>query len=102
MGRHYTGGHETAKVAPEDHGEKFVKVAKAQFETSKGKGKGRGKLSSAAASVAKGSAKPSEPKVTITKVTPQLITLPFLEETPAEGTCEAKKRKKDDGSKGQK
>ena len=102
MGRRYTGGHETAKVAPEDHGEKFMKVAKAQSETSKGKGKGRGKSSSVAASAAKGSAEPSEPKVTITKVTPKLIALPFLEETPAEGTRGAKKRKKDDGSKGQK
>ena len=61
MGRHYAGGHETTKVAPEDHGEKFVKVARAQSETSKGKGKGKGKLSSAAASAAKGSAKPSDP-----------------------------------------
>ena len=90
------------KVAPEDHGEKFVKVAKAQSETSKGKGKGKGKSSSAAASVAKGSAKPSDPKVTVTKVTPKLITLLFLEDTLAEGTCGAKKRKKDEGSKGQK
>ena len=93
MGRCYTGGHETAKVAPEDHGEKFVKVAKAQSETSKGKGKGKGKLSSAAASAAKGSAKPSDPKVTVTKVTPKLIALLFLEDTPAEGTRGAKKRK---------
>ena len=88
-------------MAPED-GEKFVKVAKAQSETSKGKGKGRGKSSSAAASAAKGSAKPSEPKVTVTKVTPKLTALPFLEQTLAEGTPGAKKRKKDDGSKGQK
>ena len=97
MGRHYAG-HETTKVAPEDHGEKFVKVAKAQSEKSKGKGK----LSSVTASVAKGIAKPSDPKVTVTKVTPKLIALPFLEDTSAEGTRGAKKWKKDDGSKGQK
>ena len=87
-----------AKVAPEDHGEKFVKVAQAQSETSKGKGKGRGKSSSAA----KGGAKPSEPKVTVTKVTPKLVALPFLEDTLAEGIHGAKRQKKDDGSKGQK
>ena len=81
---------------------KFVKVAKAQSETSKGKGKGKGKSSSVAASVAKGSAKPSDPKVTMTKVTPKLIALLFLEDTPAEGTHRAMKQKKDDSSKGQK
>ena len=101
-GRNYTGGHKTTKVAPEDHGEKFVKVAKAQSETSKGKGKGKGKSSSVAASAAKGSRKPSDPKVTVTKVTPKLIALPFLEDTLAEGTHGAKKRKKDDGSRSQK
>ena len=54
-GRCYAGGHETAKVAPEDHGEKFVKVVKAQSETSKGKGKGKGKCS-------KGKRKAARPK----------------------------------------
>ena len=101
-GRCYAGGHETAKTMPEDHGEKFVKVAKVQSETCKGKGNGRGKTSSATASAAKGSAKPSESKVTVTKVPPKLVTLLFLEEPPAEGTHGAKRRKKDDGSKGQK
>ena len=101
-GRCYAGGHETTKVAPEDHGEKFMKVVKAHSETSKGKGKGKGKSSSATASAAKGSAKPSDPKVTVTKVTPKLIALPFLEDTPTEGNHRAKKRKKDDSSKGQK
>ena len=101
-GRRYAGGHETVKAAPEDHGEKFMKVAKAQLETFKGKGKGKGKTSSVTASVAKGGAKPSEPKVTVAKVPPKLINLPFLEESPAEGTQGARKRKKDDGSKDQK
>ena len=36
MGRQYAGGHETAKVMLEDHGKKFVKVAKAQLVTYKG------------------------------------------------------------------
>ena len=33
-------------------------------------------------------------------VAPKLTDLPFLSDQPAEGTCGAKKRKKDDGSKG--
>ena len=101
MGRHYAGGHETTKAVLEDHGKRFVKIAKAQAETCKGKGKGKGK-SSATVSAAKGSIKTSQPKVTIAKVTPRLIDLLFLEDTSAEGTHGAKKRKKDDGSKGQK
>ena len=79
-GRRYAGVHKTAKAMPEDHGEKFLKVAKAQVETCKGKGKDKGKTSSAAASAAKGSAKPSEPKVTVAKVPPKLIHLPFLKD----------------------
>ena len=98
-GRHYTGG--TTKTALEEHGERSMKVAKAQVETCKGKGKGKGK-SSATANVAKGSAKTSEQKVKVAKVTPRLIDLPFLEDMPAEGTLGAKKWKKDDDSKGQK
>ena len=109
MGRHYAGGHETMKAAPEDHGEKYVKVVKAQPEkccTSKGKGtdkgKGKGKSSSVAASIDKGSDKPAAPKVMVAKVPLKLIALPFLEDTLAEGTCRAKRHKKDDGSKGKK
>ena len=34
-------------------------------------------------------------KVTVMKVQPQIVPLPFLSETPAEGTRGAKKRKKD-------
>ena len=51
-GRRYAGGHEGAKAAPDDHGEKYVKIAKTQSEVSgsgktvgKGKGKGKGKSS---------------------------------------------------------
>ena len=78
-----------------------MKVAKAQLEICKGKGKG--KSTSAAASAAKGSDKISEPKITVAKVTPKLVALPFLEDTPAEGTHGAKRQKKeDDGSKGMK
>ena len=91
-----------SKVAPEDHGEKYVKVAKTQPDTHKGKG--RGKSSSVAASVSaeKGSDKSTEPKVTVTKVTPKLIPLPFFAESPVEGIHRAKRRKKDDSSKGSK
>ena len=42
-GRCYTAG--TTKTTPEDHGERFVKVATAQADTCKGKGKGKGKSS---------------------------------------------------------
>ena len=73
-GRHYSGG--SMKVTPEEHRERFMKVAKAA-ETVKGKGSGK---SSATASAAKGSAKMSDTKVTVAKVTPKLIDLPFLEE----------------------
>ena len=85
-------------MTPEEHGERFVKVAKAA-ETVKGKGRGK---SSATASAAKGSAKTSDTKVTVAKVTPKLIDWPFLEDTPAEGTRGAKKHKKDDDPKGKK
>ena len=95
-GRRYSGG--STKLTPEEHGERFVKVAKAT-ETAKGKGRGK---SSVAASVAKGSGKKAGTKVTVAKVTPKLIDLPFLEDTPAEGTRGAKKRKKDDDPKGKK
>ena len=100
-GRHYAGSQETGKAAPEDHGERFVKIAKGQVETGKGKGKGKGK-SSTTASAVKGSTKTSEPNVTVAKVTPKLIDLPFLEDTPAEGIHGAKKQKWDDGSKAKK
>ena len=79
-GRRYSGG--STKVTSEECGERFVKVAKAA-ETTKGKGRGK---SSAAASAAKGSDKKSDTKVTIAKVTPKLIDLPFLEDTLVEGT----------------
>ena len=95
-GRRYSGG--STKVTPEEHGERFVKVTKAA-ETAKGKGRGK---SSVAAGEAKGSDKKKSEKVTVAKVTPKLIDLPFLEDTPAEGTQGAKKRKKDDDPKGKK
>ena len=95
-GRRYSGG--STKVTPEEHGERFVKVAKAA-ETVKGKDRGK---RSATVSAAKGSAKASDTKVTAAKVTPKLIDLPFLEYTPAEGTRGAKKHKKEDDPKGKK
>ena len=95
-GRRYSGG--STKVASEEHGERFVKVAKTT-ETAKGKGRGK---SSVAASASKGSDKRAGTKVTVAKVTPKLIDLPFLEDTPAEGTRGAKKRKQDDDPKGKK
>ena len=97
-GRRYAGGHESAKTKTEDHGEKFVKVTVAKLETRKGKG--RGKSSSATVSAVKGSDKPTGSKVTVTKVALKLMPLPFLDDPPSEGTQGAKKRKKDDGSKG--
>ena len=63
-----------------------------------GKGKGKGK-SSAAVSAAKGSDKPVASKITVAKVPPKLIPLPFFNDTPAEGMLGAKKHKKDEGSK---
>ena len=95
-GRRYSGG--STKVTSEEHGERFVKVAKAAEMT---KGKGRGK-SSAVASAAKGTTKKSDTKVMVAKVAPKLSDLPFLEDTPAEGTRGAKKRRKDDDPKGKK
>ena len=80
---------------PEEHSEKFVKIAESHAKTSKGKGKGQGK-SSAKASAAKGGSKSADPKVTVARVTPKIVPLPFLEDTPA------KKQKKDDDQKGQK
>ena len=61
-GRRYSGG--STKVTSEEHGERFVKVAKVA-ETTKGKGRGK---SSAAAGAAKGSDKTSDTKVTVPKV----------------------------------
>ena len=86
----------------ENHGEKVVKVMATQPESKKGNGKGKSSSASAVASAAKGSDKPTGSKVTVTKVTPKIIPLPFLSEQPAEGTRGTKKRKKDDGSKGDK
>ena len=42
-------------------------------------------MSSATASAAKGSAKPSESKITVAKVPPKLVALPFLEEPTVGG-----------------
>ena len=55
-------------------GEKYMKVAVIPKETSKGKGKGKGKLSSGGAKtdMAKGGT-----KVTVMKVQPQVVPLPF-------------------------
>ena len=86
------GGHETARTRSEDMGEKYVTVAVIQKETSKGKGKGEGKSSSDGAKM--DTAK-SGTKVTVTKIQPKIVPLPFLTETPAEGTRGAKKRKKE-------
>ena len=71
------------------------------MEASKGKGKGKGK-SSATASAAKGSAKTAEQKVTMARVAPKVVPLLFLEDMPVEGTCGAKRCKKDNNPKGQK
>ena len=89
-GQRYAGGHEAAKTRSEDLGERYTKVTAIPKETSKGKGKGKGKSSSG------GEKKDTEgTKVTVTKVRPQIVPLPFLSETPAEGTRGVKKQKKD-------
>ena len=69
-----------------------MKVAVIPKEMSKGKGKGKGKLSSDGGKMdtAKGGT-----KVMVTKIQPKIIPLPFLTETPAEGTRGVKKRKKE-------
>ena len=69
-------------------GEKYVKVAVVSKETSKGKGKSSSKGTKMGTS--KGGM-----KVTVTKVQPKIVPLPFLTETPVEGTRGAKKRRKD-------
>ena len=58
----------------------------------KGKGKGKGKSSSEGA---KKDTSKGGTKVTVTKIQPKIVPLPFLTETPAEGTRGAKKRRKD-------
>ena len=82
----------------EEHGKKFVKITAMKTDT--GKGKGKGKSSSAVASVTNGKSKQTGLTVTVTKVPPKLIPLPFLDDPPSEGTRGAQERKKDDGGKG--
>ena len=91
-GQRYAGGHETAKIRSEDMGEKYVKVSAVSKEVSKGKGKGKGKSSS------EGTKKDTSKggmKVTVMKIPPKIVPLPFLAEPPADGMRGAKKRKKD-------
>ena len=78
-------------------GEKYVKVTAVVAEAGKGKGKGKGKSNSEDTKMgtSKGGAKPSGAKVTVTKVAPKIVPLPFLTEPPARGTRGAKRRKKD-------
>ena len=81
---------------PEEQGQKMVKVIKKKAP----------KASRSSASAAAGSSKSggmagkakSKTKVTVTKmaVTPKLIDLPFLEDTPALGMRGAHKKKKED------
>ena len=74
----------------EEHGESMVKVCKKTKKTTtstKGASKSGGK----------GGKPKSTRKVTVTKMTPQLVPLPFLDdEAPAAGTRGARKKKKGD------
>ena len=81
-----------------------MKVTAIAVEAGKGKGKGKGKSSSkdTKTHASKGGVKPSGAKVTVTKVAPKIVPLPFLTEPPAGGTRGAKKRKKDGDSKDKK
>ena len=96
-GQRYVGGHESTKIRSEDMGEKYVKVTAVAAEAGKGKGKGKGKSNSEDTKMgtSKGGVKPSGAKVTVTKVAPKIVPLPFLTEPPARGTRGAKRRKKD-------
>ena len=83
-------------------GEKYVKVTAVAAEAGKGKGKGKSSSEDTKTRTSKGGVKPSGAKVTVTKVAPKIVPLPFLTEPPAGGTRGAKKRKKDGDSKDKK
>ena len=95
-GKRYRGGSQgVGKKAStlkelEEHGESMVMVCKKTKKTTtstKGTSKSGGK----------GGKPKSTRKVTVTKMTPQLVPLPFLDdEVPAAGTRGARKRKKGD------
>ena len=74
-------------------GEKYMKVTAVPAEA--GKGKGKSSSEGAKTGTSKSGAKPSGVKVTVTKVPPKIVSLPFLTEPPAGGTRGAKRRKKD-------
>ena len=84
-----------AKTRSEDMGEKYVKVAVVPAEAGKGKGKGKSSSEGAKMGTSKGGVKASGTKVTVTKVPPKIVSLPFLTEPPAGGTRGAKRRRKD-------
>ena len=95
-GKKYLGGSQgvSKKVGSlkdiEDHGEHMVKVSK----------KKPTKLTSSASSTSKSRGKGGKPKtsgkIIVTKTTPKIIPLPFLDdETPAAGTRGASKKKKE-------
>ena len=67
-----------------------MKVAVIPKEKSKGKGKGKLSSEGAKKDTSKGGT-----KVMVKKIRPKIIPLPFLTETPAEGTRGVKKRRKD-------
>ena len=73
----------------EEHGESMVKVCK---KTTKTTASIKGVLKSGG----KGGKPKSTRKVTVTKTTPKLVPLPFLDddETPAAGTRGAQKKRK--------
>ena len=95
-GKRYLGGSQgVSKKAGtlkelEEHGESMVKVCK---KTTKTTASIKGVLKSGG----KGGKPKSTRKVTVTKTTPKLVPLPFLDdETPAAGTRGARKKRKGD------
>ena len=97
-GKKYHGGsHRESKKASslkeiEEHGEAMVQVIKKKMA------KATSSTSGISKSGGKGGKSKSSGKITVTKTTPRIIPLPFLDdETLASGTRRARKKKKEGG-----
>ena len=93
--KYYGGSHGDSRKASslkelEEHGEPMVQVIKKKMVKSMTSGSGTSK------SGGKGGKPKSSGKVTVTKMTPKIIPLPFWDDaTPVAGTREAHKKKKE-------
>ena len=93
--KYHSGSHRDSKKASwlkdiEDHGECMVKVIKKKAT------KPTPSTSGTSKSRRKGGKPNTSEKITVTKTTPKIIPLPFLDdETPAAGMRGARKKKKD-------